>query len=62
MLLTITPAAKNLFQKAIPQSGHLGLYNTPEESAKVAEIFMEMSGAKTIGDLMKKSSAELINI
>ena len=62
MLLTITPAAKNLFQKAIPQSGHLGLYNTPEESAKVAEIFMEMSGAKTIGDLIKKTSAELINI
>ena len=62
MLLTITPAAKNLFQKAIPQSGHLGLYNTPEESAKVAQIFMEMSGAKTIGDIMKKTSAELINI
>ncbi len=62
MLLTITPAAKNLFQKAIPQSGHLGLYNTPEESAKVAQIFMEISGAKTIGELMKKSSAELINI
>lgn len=62
MLLTITPAAKNLFQKAIPQSGHLGLYNTPEESAKVAQTFMEMSGAKTIGELMNKSSAELINI
>ncbi len=62
MLLTVTPAAKNLFQKAIPQSGHLGLYNTSDESAKVGQIFMEMSGAKTIGDLMKKSSAELINI
>ena len=62
MLLTITPAAKNLFQKAIPQSGHLGLYNTSEESAKVAQIFMEMSSSKTIGDLMKKNSAELINI
>ena len=62
MLLTITPSAKKFFQKAIPQSGHLGLYNTPEESAKVAQIFMEMSGVKTIGDLMKKNSAELINI
>ena len=62
MLLTITPATKNLFQKAIPQSGHLGLYNTVEESAKVAQTFMEMSGSKTIGDLMKKSSVELINI
>ncbi len=62
MLLTVTPAAKNLFQKAIPQSGHLGLYNTSDESAKVGQIFMEMSGSKTIGDLMKKSSAELINI
>ena len=62
MLLTVIPAAKNLFQKAIPQSGHLGTYNTYEESAKVFQIFMEMSGAKTIGDLMKKNSAELINI
>lgn len=62
MLLTITPAAKNLFGKAIPQSGHLGLYNTPEESAKVAETFMEFGGAKAVGDLMKKSSAELLDI
>ncbi|MBQ6296202.1 MAG: carboxylesterase family protein [Selenomonadaceae bacterium] len=33
MLLTVTPAAKNLFGKAIPQSGHVGFYNKPEESA-----------------------------
>ena len=59
MLLTITPAAKNLFQKAIPQSGHLIFYNTPENSAQLAEIFMALSGVKKVSDLMKKSSAEL---
>ncbi|MBR4382068.1 MAG: carboxylesterase/lipase family protein, partial [Selenomonadaceae bacterium] len=62
MLLTITSAAKNLFQKAIPQSGHVGLYNQPENSAQLAEMFMSTSGAKTIGELMKKSTAEIKDI
>ncbi len=30
MFLSVTPAAKNLFQKAIPQSGHSHTYNEPE--------------------------------
>ena len=58
-LLTVIPAAKGLFQKAIPQSGHLFTYNKPEKSAKAAEMFVELSGAKNMSDLMKKSSAEL---
>ncbi len=62
MLLTITPAVKNLFQKAITQSGHVGFYNQPENSAKLAEMFMDLSGAKKTGDLMKKSAVELKNI
>ena len=62
MLLTVTPAAKGLFQKAIPQSGHLEFYNTPETSAKTAEKFMASSGVKTVGDLMKKSADEIKNI
>ena len=62
MLLTVAPAAKNLFGKAIMQSGHLYFYHTPEKSAKLAEMFMEMSGAKKMGDLMKKSSDEIKNI
>ena len=62
MLLTVTPAAKGLFNKAIPQSGHLNLYNKPEDSAQVAERFLELSGAKSMGELMKKSSAEIKNI
>ena len=62
MLLTVTPAAKNLFQKSIPQSGSLFLYNEPENSARLAETFMEMSGAKKMNDLMKKSTAEIKNV
>ena len=62
MLLTVTPAAKNIFQKAIAQSGHSFAYSTPEKSAQLAEIFMQDSGAKNIGDLMKKSADEIRNI
>lgn len=62
MLLTVAPAAKNLFQKAISQSGHVGFYSEPEFSAQVAENFMHFSGAKTVNDLMKKSAAELQQI
>ena len=62
MLLTVTPAAKNLFSKAIPQSGNLKFYNTPEDSAQVAEKFIANSGVKTVGELIKKSTDELKNI
>ena len=62
MLLTVAPAAKNLFNKAIPQSGHSFLVNTPERSAQFAEVFMQNSGAKTVGELVKKSPDELKSI
>ena len=62
MFLTVTPDAKGLFSKAIPQSGHVGLCNQPEQSAQLAEMFMTLSGTKKIGDLMKKSTAEIKNI
>ncbi len=61
MLLLVAPDAKNLFQKAIPQSGSIFLYNTPELSEKIAEEFFETNGAKNMRDLMKKSTAELKN-
>ena len=57
--LTIAPAAKGLLHKAIPQSGAVGFYKTPEESAQTAANFMKFCGAKTVGDLMKKSGVEL---
>ena len=58
MLLTVIPAAKGLFQKVIPQSGHVDFYNEPEISAQTAEKFMEFSGVKKVSDLMKKSAVE----
>jgi para-nitrobenzyl esterase len=61
-LLTVTPAAKGLFDKAILQSGNSSLYTAPEISAEVAKDFMKLSGAKNMNDLMKKSSDELKNI
>lgn len=62
MLLTVTPAAKNIFQKAIPQSGGLIYYSNLENSAQLAEMFMNLNGTKKVGDLMKKSTEELKNI
>ncbi|MBR1646369.1 MAG: carboxylesterase family protein [Selenomonadaceae bacterium] len=62
MLLTVIPAAKGLFQKVIPQSGHVYFYNEPEISAQLAETYMSFTGAKTVGDLMKKSGVELKNL
>jgi len=62
MLLAVTPAAKNLFSKAIPQSANSYMTNTPEYSAQVAEMYMELGGAKTMRDMMKKSSAELVKL
>ena len=59
MLLTVIPEAKGLFNKVIPQSGHVDFYSEPEISAQVAEKFMAFCGAKKIGDLMKKSGVEL---
>ena len=60
--LSIIPAAKKFFNKAIPQSGSLSYYNKPEHSAQLAEMFMNLSGTKNVGDLMKKSADELKNI
>ena len=62
LFLTVADSAKNLFQKAIPQSGNSYMYNTPEYSAPLAEMYMEIGDAKTMRDLMKKSSAELVNL
>ncbi len=62
MLLLVAPAAKNLFQKAIPQSGPIFLYNEPQQSVRIAEEFFAMNGAKNMRDMMKKSTDELRNV
>lgn len=62
MLLTVTPAAKNLFQKVIAQSGNLAMYNIPEKSVKLAEEFMELGGYKNMRELLTKSDIELMNV
>ena len=62
MLLMVIPAAKNLFQKAIPQSANSYMNNTTEHSAEVATTYMELGNAKTMRDMMKKSAAELVSL
>ena len=59
MMQMVIPAAKGLFCKTIPQSANSYMYNTPEYSAEVVQAYMKFAEAKTMGDMMKKSSAEL---
>ena len=61
MLLLVAPDTKNLFQKAIPQSGSIFLYNEPQQSVQIVEEFVKINGAKNMRDLMKKSTDELRN-
>lgn len=60
MLQAVIPESKGLFDKAIPQSAISYMYNTLEHSAEVATAYMKFGGAKTMNDMMKKSSAELV--
>lgn len=62
MLLSVTPAAKGLFQKAIPESGPSRFVHDMKHAEQLLDDFMKLSGAKTMSDLMKKSSAELRDI
>ena len=62
MLLSVAPAAKNLFQKAIPESGPSRFVHDMDHAAKLTEDFMNLSGVKTMRDLMRKNSAELRDI
>ncbi len=62
VFLSVLPAAKGLFQKAIPQSGNAYMYKMPETYDPIPEAYMKLSGAKNMSDMMKKSPAELIKI
>ncbi|MBE8949997.1 MAG: carboxylesterase family protein [Quinella sp. 3Q1] len=62
MLLTVAPAAKGLFQKAIPESGPSRFVHDMQHAAKLTEDFMTLSGTRKMSDLMTKSAAELRDI
>ena len=62
MILSVTPAAKGLFQKAIPQSGPTRMASTSEHVAGLLEDFLRLSGTRKMSELMQKSSAELKDI
>ena len=61
-LLTITPAARGLFQKAIPESGPTRFVQDSQHAALLLEDFLQLSGTRKMSDLMQKSSAELRDI
>lgn len=60
MLLMVTPAAQGLFKKAISQSGHVAFYHTPEQSANLAQIFMEIGGYKNMHEIMTTPAKKLL--
>ena len=62
MLLSITPAAKGLFQKAIPQSGPSRFVHDMKHAEQLLDDFLNLNGTRKMSDLMKKSSAELRDI
>jgi len=62
MLLMVTPAAKGLFQKAIPESGPSRFMHDVQHGEQLAEDFLNLSGTRKMSDLMKKSADELRNI
>ena len=59
-LLMVTPAAKNLFQKVIAQSGTPASYHVPEHSAKIAEKFMATDGYKNMAQLIQTPAEKLL--
>ena len=61
-LLTVTPAAKGLFQKAIPESGPTRFVHDSRHAAQLLDDFLYLSGTRKMSDLMQKSSAELRDI
>lgn len=62
LLSTTKEAPGKLYQKAICESGPLQLYNAPEITAPYAQEFMEMAGCRTMDEMMKLSSQELIDV
>ncbi|MBO4400826.1 MAG: carboxylesterase/lipase family protein [Selenomonadaceae bacterium] len=61
-LLSVTPAAKGLFQKAIPESGPTRMAHEASHAGQLLEDFLKLSGTRKMSDLMQKSSAELRDI
>ena len=60
LLLTVAPAAKNLFSKAIAQSG-IFFYHEPNHSAELAAQFMEFGEYKNMRELLDAPADELRN-
>lgn len=52
MLLTVIPAAKGLFQKVIPQSGHVNFYSEPRKfPLKSQKILWRLAARKPLATL-----------
>lgn len=59
-LLSICPAAKGLFHRAICESGSIQLYKTESKGIPYATEFAEIMNCSSVQDLLEKTSDELI--
>jgi para-nitrobenzyl esterase len=59
-ILSVMPAAKGLFQKAVCESGSIALSYSKDECKPLTEKLIGLTGAKSMSDLIKISETELI--
>ena len=61
-LLLLVKEAKGLFHRAIVQSGNVTLTSTKEDDIELTEAIMEVTGAKSVNDLLALSGEQLLDI
>jgi para-nitrobenzyl esterase len=61
-LLLLIKEAKGLFHRAIAQSGNVSLTSTKEDDISLTEAVMEVTGAKSVNDLLALSAEQLLDI
>ena len=61
-LLLLVKEAKGLFHRAIVQSGNVSLTSTKKDDIELTEAIMEVTGAKSVNDLLALSGEQLLDV